>query len=77
MIDSYFLPLDRILAGATTPGQNGPVSDGNEGVLYIPQSSKPGASASDCLVSYLEHLLKKSNFSAEMQSVYLTTIFQA
>ena len=27
------------LSGATTPGQSGPVSDGNEGVLRIPQSS--------------------------------------
>ena len=32
-------PIDRTLSGATTPGQNGPWSDGNEGVLCIPQSS--------------------------------------
>ena len=25
-------PIDRIISGATTPGQNGPGSDGNEGV---------------------------------------------
>ena len=31
--------IDRTLSGATTPGQSGPGSDGNEGVLHIPQSS--------------------------------------
>ena len=44
--------MDRTLSGATTPGQSGPGSDGNEGVLSIPQSSKTGASPSDCLVPY-------------------------
>ena len=29
--------IDRILSDATTLGQNGPGSNGNEGVLYIPQ----------------------------------------
>ena len=39
-------------------GQSGPESDGNEGVPRIPQSSKiPGASPSDCLVSYVGHSL--------------------
>ena len=38
------------------PGQSGPGSDGNEGVLQIPQSfSVTGTSPSDCLVSYLGH----------------------
>ena len=32
-------PLDRILTGSTTLGQSRPGSNGNEGVLYIPQSS--------------------------------------
>ena len=41
------------LSGATTPGYSGPKSDGNEGVLCIPQSSSIiEASPSDCLVSY-------------------------
>ena len=49
-------PIDRALSGATTPGQNGPGSDGNEGVLCIPQSSKIiGTSQSERLVSYLGH----------------------
>ena len=44
--------IDRIQSGATTPGQNGSGSDGNEEVLHIPQSSSiTGTSPSDCLVS--------------------------
>ena len=46
------------ISGATTPDQSGPGSDGNEGVLCIPQSSNiTGASPSDCLVSYQGHML--------------------
>ena len=45
-------------SGATTPGQSGPGSDGNEGVLRIPQSSSiVGTSPSDCLVSKSGHSL--------------------
>ena len=39
MSNSSIWPIDRTLSGATTPGQSGPESDGNEGVLRIPQSS--------------------------------------
>ena len=55
-------------------GQSGPGSDGNEGVLRIPQSSSTaGTSPSDCLVSYPGHLLGGGlNPSAEKQSVYST-----
>ena len=54
-------PIDRILSGATTPSQCGPRSDGNEGILYIPQSyCITGASPSDCLISYLGHSFKES-----------------
>ena len=36
-----------------TPGQSGPESDGNEGLVDIPKSSSiTGTSPSDCLVSY-------------------------
>ena len=38
-------PIDRTLSGATTLVQSGPESNGNEGVLYVPQCSwklKPG-----------------------------------
>ena len=42
----------------TTLGQSGPGSDGNEGVLRIPQSSNIiRTSPSDCLVSYPGHSL--------------------
>ena len=45
--------IGRALLSATTPGQSEPGSDGNEGVLHIPQSSRiTGTSPSDCLVSY-------------------------
>ena len=48
-----------VLSGATTLGQSGPGSNGNEGVLRIPQSpSITGTSPSDCLVSYPEHTLE-------------------
>ena len=63
---SSIQPIDRALSGATTLGQNGPGSNGNEGVCRIPQGpSITGTSPSDCLVSYPEH-------SAEAQSVYST-----
>ena len=41
-----------MLPGATSLGQSRPGSNGNEEVLHIPQSSRSGASPSDCLVSY-------------------------
>ena len=36
---SSIWPIERTLSGATTPGQSGPGSNGNKGVLCIPQSS--------------------------------------
>ena len=54
-------------SGATILDQSEPGSDGNEGVLRIPQSSNiTGASPSDCLVSYPGYSLEKSYPSAEM-----------
>ena len=45
--------IDRTLSGATTPGQCEPGSDGNKGVLRIPQiSSNTGTLPSDCILSY-------------------------
>ena len=68
---SSISPIDRTLSGATTLGQNGPGSDGNEEVPWIPQSSSiTGTSPSDCLVSYAGHSLEESYPSAEMQLVY-------
>ena len=63
---SFIWPIDKTLSGATTSGQSGPGSYGNEGVLCILQTSSiNGTSPSDCLVSYTGH-------SAEVQSVYST-----
>ena len=48
--------MDRALLGATIPGQSGPGSDGNKGLLCIPLSSSiTWTSPSDCLVSYPGH----------------------
>ena len=56
MLYSSICPIDRILLGATTPRQSGPGSDGNEGELWIPQSSSiTGVSPADCVVSYARH----------------------
>ena len=55
---SKISPIDRPLSIATTPGQSEPESDGNEGVLHIPQSSNlTGTSPSDYLVSYIRTLV--------------------
>ena len=67
--------MNRTLSGTTTPGQSGPGSNGNKGVLRIPQScSITGTSLSDSLESYLGHSLWGSYHSAEMQSVYSTSL---
>ena len=58
MSNSSIWSLDRTLSGATTSGQSGPGSDGNEKVLVIPISSSiTGTLPSDCLVSYPGHSL--------------------
>ena len=50
---SSIRPIDRTLPGATTQGQSVPGSNGNEGVLRIPQSSSIIETLpSDCLVPY-------------------------
>ena len=36
MSNSSIWPSDSTFSGANTPGQSGPGSDGNEGVLCIP-----------------------------------------
>ena len=59
------------LVDRTHSGESGPGSNGNEGVLRIPQSSSiTGVSASYCLVSYLGHSLEESYLSVELQSMY-------
>ena len=44
--------IDGTQTGTTTIGPSGSESNGNEGVLYIPQSSCTGASPLNGLVSY-------------------------
>ena len=72
MTKSFIWLVDRTRSSATIPGQSGPGSNGNEGVLYIPQSSSiTEDSASDYLVLYPgDSLSGKSYASAEPQSVY-------
>ena len=58
MPNSSIRPIDKTLSGATTPGQSESGSNGNEGVLCIPQSSSiTEDSPSDCLMSYRGHSL--------------------
>ena len=60
MSNSYLWPIDRILLGATTPGQSEPGSDDNEGVLRIPQSSSiSGASPSDIFCGISRTLVRE------------------
>ena len=49
--------IDRTLSGVITPGSDWPETNGNEGVLHIPEISKAGASLSDGLMSYLGYSL--------------------
>ena len=58
MLNSSTWPIDWALSDATTPGQGGSGSNGNEGVLHIPYSSSiTGALPSDGLMAYPEHSL--------------------
>ena len=75
MSNSSIWPKDRTLSDATSLGQSGPVSNGTEGVVHIPQSSSiTGASPSDCLELYLGHSLvgRESYSSADIQLVFST-----
>ena len=39
-LNSSIWPIDGSLTGTTTLGQSGPGSNGNEGVLHIPQTPR-------------------------------------
>ena len=55
---SSIWPIDKTLSGITTPGLSGPGSDGNKGVLHIPQTLRiTKTSRSDCLMSHAGHSL--------------------
>ena len=76
MPNSSIWPIDRTLSGVTTSGQSGTGSDGNEGVLHIPQSSSiTEVSPLVCLVSYLGYSFGSgggSYPSTEMHSMFST-----
>ena len=46
---SSIQPIDRALSGATILDQSGPRSNGNEGVLRIPQSSSITVEYTNCI----------------------------
>ena len=63
------LQLTEIITGATTSGQSWPWSNGNEGLLHIPQSTNiTETSPSDCLVSYPEHSLWRGGLHIEKRN---------
>ena len=52
MLNSFIWPIDKTLSSAITLDQSGPGSNGNEGVLCIPQNSSiSGTTPSNCLMS--------------------------
>ena len=60
------------LSCSPTPDQSGPGSDGNEGVLRIPQSIT-WTSTSNCLVTYQKDNRSAESYpSAKKKSVYST-----
>ena len=66
---SSIWPIDRSLSDAITLGLSGHGSDGNVGVLRIPQNSSiTGTLPSGCLASYQYTRLGGSYPSAEKQS---------
>ena len=66
----FYLTHIRTLTDAITPGQSGPGSGGNVGVVLIHPSSRiTGASPSDHIVSYTGHSLWESYFFADWPSV--------
>ena len=71
---SSIIPKDRTLSGATTLTQSEPGSDGNEGILLIPQSCKiTRTSRLDCLSRTLVVCVWRGvHPSTEKQSVYST-----
>ena len=60
MSNNSIRSIDRTLSGATTVGHSGPGSNGNEGVLHIPQSFSVEVLQWYDLVSYSGHSLEKS-----------------
>ena len=55
MINSSIWLVNWTQSGATIQDQSGHGSNGNEGVIHIPQSSMTGALQSNSLMSYPEN----------------------
>ena len=53
-MNSSVCPIDGTLTGIMTPGQSSPGSNGNEGVLLIPQSSLAGTLSLDELYCHTQ-----------------------
>ena len=56
-LSSSIWPIVGTLTDTPTLGQSEPGSNGNKGILHIPQNSKTEASSSDGLVLYQGHSL--------------------
>ena len=67
MLNISIWPIDRTLTDDIIPGQSGNGSDGNEGVLRIPQSSNRKFNV---VFRTLVVMGGRSYPSAEVQSVY-------
>ena len=47
LINSSFWPIEKTVTGTPTTDQSGPESNGNDGVLHIPQSYRSRVSGSE------------------------------
>ena len=56
MSNNSLLSIDWTLSGATTQGQSGPGSNGNEKTIHILQKSWTGASPLDIQDRYLDNM---------------------
>ena len=60
MSNGSIWPVEKTLSSPTTPVKSGLGSNGNKGVLRIPQNSNiTEASPSECLMSYPGHSLER------------------
>ena len=65
---SSIWPIDRTLSGVTTPSQSGPGSDGNEGILCIPQSSNITINLTIRLFSVISRILVEGSLTPLQRS---------
>ena len=63
-INSFIWLIDWTQTGTYNLGQSGCGSNGNEGVVHIPQIFRVMASQADGLVSYPEHSLGLDSYSS-------------